>query len=121
MMDFTLKKYSLLVDALKEAGYGFVTFSDYCEHKAELDTTRFVILRHDVDLKAKSSLAVAKIEHEHGINASYYFRVVKQSNKSEIIETVVKLGLEIGYHYEDMTICEDDTEQAFGPIVDYGG
>lgn len=121
-MDFTLKKYALLLDALKKAGYTFVTFRYYCEHKEELEVSRFVILRHDIDLKAKNALAVAQIEHERGIAASYYFRVVEQSNKPKIIKAVVGLGHEIGYHYEDMTICGGDAEGAirhFGQQLGY--
>ena len=71
-----------------------------------------VVLRHDVDLKAENSLAIAELEHSLGVHASYYFRVVKQSNKPEIIEAIAKLGHEIGYHYEDMAICEGETKQA---------
>lgn len=111
-MDFTLRKYITLLEAFKKAGYWFLTFQEYCEHKGELDSGRFVMFRHDVDLKAENSLAVASIEHEFGIKASYYFRVVKQSNKPEIIKAIVELGHEIGYHYEDMTICEGDAEKA---------
>ena len=121
-MDFTLKKYAILLDALKKAGYTFVTFRYYCEHKEELEVSRFVILRHDIDLKARNALTIAQIEHERGIAASYYFRVVEQSNKPEIIKAVVELGHEIGYHYEDMTICDGDVEKAlahFKSHLDY--
>lgn len=121
-MDFTLKKYAILLDALKKAGYTFVTFRYYCEHKEELEVSRFVILRHDIDLKARNALTIAQIEHERGIAASYYFRVVEQSNKPEIIKAVVELGHEIGYHYEDMTICEGNAEKAimhFQKQLDY--
>ena len=111
-MDFTLQKYTQVLEAFKRAGYQFFTFQYYCEHKGELNASPFVILRHDVDLKAENSMAVARIEHEHGVKASYYFRVVEQSNKPEIIKAIVELGHEIGYHYEDMTICEGDTEKA---------
>lgn len=111
-MDFTLRQYALLLDAFQGAGYRFVTFRYYCEHKAELAESRFVILRHDVDLKAENSFAVARIEHEHGVEASYYFRVVEQSNKPEIIKAIAAMGHEIGYHYEDMTVCSGDVEKA---------
>ena len=111
-MDFTLRKYTQLLEVFKKAGYNFLTFQYYCEHKTELDASPFVILRHDVDLKAENSLAVARIEHKHGIKASYYFRVVEQSNMPEIIKAVVELGHEIGYHYEDMTMCKGDAEKA---------
>ena len=112
-MDFTLKKYTELLRQFIASHYRFVTFEYYCTHKAELETERFIILRHDVDLKAENSLATAKIEHALGVQTSYYFRVVPQSNQPEIIKEIVALGHEIGYHYEDMTICEGDTKKAF--------
>lgn len=111
-MDFTLKKYKRLLQAFLDCQYGFVTFENYCLHKTDLDAERFVILRHDVDLKAVNSLVTAQIEHSLGIQASYYFRVVPQSNKPEIIKAIANLGHEIGYHYEDMSICEGDTQKA---------
>ena len=69
-MDFTLKKYKWLLLCFERAGYQFVTFEEYCDGKVNSD--RFVILRHDVDLKAENSLATAKIEASFGIHASYY-------------------------------------------------
>ncbi len=110
--DFTLKKYSELLHGLEDGGYRFLTFEQYCLEKESLDKARYVILRHDVDLKAENSLAIAKIEHSFDINASYYFRVVKQSNKLEIIKAIAGLGHEIGYHYEDMTLCKGIPEKA---------
>lgn len=111
-MDFTLQKYKRLLQAFLDCQYGFVTFENYCQHKTDLDAERFVILRHDVDLKAENSLATARIEHSLGIKASYYFRVVPQSNMPEMIKAIANLGHEIGYHYEDMSICEGDTQKA---------
>lgn len=108
-MDFALRKYTELLESLKRADYSFVTFEDYCNGRTD---GCFVILRHDVDLKAENSLAIAKIEHSFGVSASYYFRVVKQSNKPEIITAIAKMGHEIGYHYEDMSICEGNIEKA---------
>ena len=111
-MDFTLKKYSELLGALKDKGYRLITFENYCSNKIALSDESFAILRHDVDLKAKNALAVARIEHAFGIHASYYFRVVKQSNRPDIIRAIMDLGHEIGYHYEDMTICNGDVDKA---------
>ena len=105
-MDFTLEKYSELLHALDDNGYQFLTFEQYCTQKGALSNVKFVILRHDVDLKAENSLDTAKIEHSYGIEASYYFRVVEQSNKPEIIKAIAAMGHEIGYHYEDMSLCE---------------
>ena len=63
-LDFTLTKYNQLLQAFRECGYFFLTFERYCVEKAELSDLRFVILRHDVDLKADHSLATAKANWE---------------------------------------------------------
>lgn len=114
MRDFTLHMYRRLLLALKKAGYVSLTFEEYCEAKADGVTPsgRFVILRHDVDLKAANSLLTAKIEAELGLKASYYFRVVPESNRPEIIRQITALGHEIGYHYEDMSIANGDVQAA---------
>lgn len=112
----------MLLQALKANGYCFIPFERYCLDKITVEDTKFVILRHDVDLKAENSLAIAKIEHAFNIKASYFFRIVSQSNKPEIIREIASLGHEIGYHYEDMAICNGDAEKAidhFKEQLDY--
>jgi len=111
-MDFILKVYTDLLRSLQAKDYMLVSLEHYFSNKANVETKRCAILRHDVDLKAENALAVARIEYELGIKASYYFRAVKQSNKPEIIREIVAMGHEIGYHYEDMAICNGDTEKA---------
>lgn len=108
-MDFTLKIYRQLIEALQAKGYLFFTFEDYCQGKV---SGKYVILRHDVDLRAGHSLTTAKMEAALGIRASYYFRVISQSNKPEVIRSIALLGHEIGYHYEDMSLFNGDTEKA---------
>jgi len=73
---------------------------------------KFIILRHDVDSRAANSLETAKIEHSLGICASYYFRVVPQSNKPQIIKQIADLRHEIGYHYEELSHFKGDEHQA---------
>ena len=109
--DFTLAKYTELLRRLGDNGYRFITFEQYCKEKESLEA-KFVILRHDVDLKPENALATAKIEHSLGIRASYYFRVVEQSNYPDAIESIAALEHEIGYHYEDMSLCNGDAEKA---------
>ena len=117
-MDFTLRIYRKLLTALQHSGYRFITFEQYCQshllpNNPIASLPKFIILRHDVDLKAKNSLRTAQIEHELGIQASYYFRVVPQSNQPDIIRAIAALGHEIGYHYEDMALAHGHAEQAF--------
>jgi hypothetical protein len=108
-MDFTLKIYKQLLSALQKVGYEFITFEEYCDGKRPV---KFVILRHDVDLRAGHSLATAQAEAALGMKASYFFRVVPQSNQPDKIMAMAALGHEIGYHYEDLSIFKGNKEFA---------
>lgn len=112
MRDFTRLQYRALLLALQEAGYTAITFGEYCQKGAKGTKGAHIILRHDVDLKAMNSLRTAEIEAELGMKASYYFRVVPESNQPEIIRQIAALGHEIGYHYEDMSIANGDMSAA---------
>lgn len=109
-MDFTLKIYTELIRALKRSGYAFYTFEEWCEGKAQ---GRYVILRHDVDLRAGHSVATARIEAEEGVKASYFFRIVPESNQPDKIREIAALGHEVGYHYEDLSLFNGDTAKAY--------
>lgn len=102
-MDFTRTIYKTLLTSLQSAGYVFFTFEDYLTIKETVE--KFVILRHDIDTKAGNALAVAKVEAALGIRASYYFRIVPQSNQPEIIKKIAAMKHEIGYHYENMDMA----------------
>lgn len=108
-MDFTIKSYRKLLEILKQKGYSFYTFEEYCDGKA---SGKYIILRHDVDEMAQNALSLAKIEAKMGIRATYNFRIVKQSNQPEIIKQIVELGHELGYHYEDLAFSDGDYEKA---------
>ena len=94
-MDFTLDKYSALLDALK--AYGFNS----------------LVLRHDVDLLPENSLRTARIEAEKGMYGVYYFRAVPESWDDDIIRGIASLGHEIGYHYESLAACDGDVDKAY--------
>jgi hypothetical protein len=111
-MDFTLNKYSSLIEVFKKAGYRFVTFQNYCVYGNELNDDRFVILRHDVDKKAPNALKIAQMDAASSVRSSFYFRIVKQSNDPEVIKAIAALGHEIGYHYEDLSYCQGDFKWA---------
>lgn len=115
-MDFTLRTYRQLLVALQEVGYQFITFDAYCRGQRE---GKWVILRHDVDKRPQNSLATAQIEAALGIRASYYFRVVKESNQPEIIRQIAALGHEIGYHYEDLSLVNGDVEKAYSHFCEW--
>lgn len=98
--DFTLDKYKSLLLALQTNG---ISFS----------------LRHDVDKNPLQSLRVARLEASMGIHSVFYFRIVPASNDPAIIQQIVDLGHEIGYHYEDLSLADGDCEQAITMFADH--
>jgi len=112
MKDFTLDIYRTLLETLQAKGYQLISYRDYIMTSCRKDE-KFVILRHDVDAKPGNSLKTAQIEASLGAKATYYFRVGKESNNPEIIRAIVALGHEIGYHYEDMSLCGGDIDKAY--------
>lgn len=93
-MDFTLEKYKIFLETLKKSGIAFS-------------------LRHDVDLHPERSLEVAKIEATAGVKSVYYFRAVKESWNESIMQEIVSLGHEIGYHYESLTTSKGNMADAY--------
>lgn len=119
MRDFTLKTYRLLLEAFQRAGYQCQTFEDYITSPAD---GKVLVLRHDVDEKARNALAMAQTENALGIRATYFFRIMKQSNVPEVIREIARLGHEIGYHYEDLALADGDMDKAiatFGQHLEY--
>ena len=107
--DFTFRKYKELLSSLKEAGYEFRTFESFCEGN---NKGRYVMLRHDVDLLPSHSVQCAEIEAGMDIHSSYYFRIVNKSNHPESIRSIVKMGHELGYHYEVLSASKGNYQQA---------
>ncbi len=112
MRDFTLDIYRELLETLLKQGYELISYRDYLAAE-RLDGEKIVILRHDVDAKPENSLKTAQIEKSLGAKATYYFRVGKESNQPEVIRAITRLGHEIGYHYEDLSLCGGDVQLAW--------
>jgi len=55
---------------------------------------------------------LATIENSRSIKTTYFFRIVPQSNVKEVINKIVSLNHEIGYHYEDLSIHNGNYEKA---------
>jgi len=109
MRDFSLDIYRTLLETLQAKGYKLISYAQYVKG----EQGKFVILRHDVDAKPENSLKTAQIEASIGAKATYYFRVGSESNKPSVINAIVALGHEIGYHYEDMSLCNGDVDKAY--------
>ena len=108
LIDFNYKIYRQLLEKLSLGGYTFQTQEKFMQHPI----AKSVVLRHDVDKAPEKAHNIARIEKIYNIQASYYFRIVKQSFDKEIIKKISSLGHEIGYHYEDLALCKGDYESA---------
>lgn len=104
MADFTYNIYEHFLNSFLESEYKINTFKEGLKGTIN----RSVILRHDVDYLPKNALKKATIEHNLGISATYFFRIVPYVFDPEIILQIARLGHEIGYHYEDMDLVHSD-------------
>jgi hypothetical protein len=108
-MDYTFDTYRKILEVIKSQGYNVQTFFNYISNVVD---KRNVILRHDVDRFPKQALKMAQLEAECGIHSTYYFRTIPSVFKPDILLQIADLGNEIGYHYEDLTICRGDKKKA---------
>lgn len=113
--DFTVDKLRHLLESFKGSGYIITSFEEYLKSPKE----KVLILRHDVDKLPLNSLATAKMQAELGVKGTYYFRVTSGSYQPKIIKEIVKLGHEIGYHYEDLTITKGNVEKAYAHFKEW--
>ena len=72
-MDFTINIYQKLLHTLKLQGYQFQTFEKFVGSR---NGGKVVVLRHDVDRLPENALLMAELEHQMGLQATYYFRIV---------------------------------------------
>jgi hypothetical protein len=111
-MDFSLHRYRLYLIALKEH---FGRSYPFRELMVPAPPARFMALRHDVDRKVDRALDMARVEHELGLVASYYFRV-PYTFDVDVIRAIEGLRHEVGYHYENLSENDGDVEKA---LVDF--
>ncbi len=112
-MDFTITKYRELVSALKDAGYVFVTYAEYAEGRGG---NRLIVMRHDVDRSVAKACAMAQVEREMGVRASYYVRE-RFLEEKEAIGLLADMGHEVGYHYEELVTEKGDVDKAYARFV----
>ena len=110
-MDFTFKKYANIIKTFLDNDYLIIPFSYYIENK-DLVLKKSLILRHDVDRFPLNALKMAQIEAEMGVKSTYFFRIIPEVFKPDIISQIADLGHEIGYHYEDLSLCSGNLEES---------
>lgn len=97
--DFTRDAYHGLILAAQK-NYPFVFYDDF------MGRERFVLWRHDVDMSMHAALALARIEAEAGVKATYFllpgsaFYNLLEPEISGITREIMSLGHEIGLHFD---------------------
>ena len=109
-LDFTFRKYRELCEGMVNSDYTILTVEKYLTLDSKPD--KYVILRHDVDIKPERSLMIAEIEREFNIRSAYYFRMTEEVYQPALIKQIAELGHEIGYHYEVLDKARGDFSKA---------
>jgi hypothetical protein len=94
---FDLAHYRELLRAAQEGGYRFAFFDSGPEPGT-------VLLRHDVDLSLDAALALAELEHELGVGATYFlmtrseFYNLDSVSGEQALDRLRALGHRVGLH-----------------------
>jgi hypothetical protein len=97
--DFTEQAFRALLRELKAGGYRFAKYG-------EVGEDRHVIWRHDVDLSIHRAAALAEIESQEGIVATYFvnprccFYNLLEPSTTALVRRIMGLGHEIGLHFD---------------------
>ena len=71
-LDFTIDKYRDLCQAAVNSQYILLTVRAYLT--MQNPPQKCIVLRHDIDRRPGNALRMAELEHELGIQSTYYFR-----------------------------------------------
>lgn len=100
-MEFTYEAYKALLALLKKGGYAFRNYHNYG------DTSRCVILRHDIDFNLESALRLAEVEREAGVSSTYFvllrtdFYNPASRSGTAALRRIQSLGHEVGLHFDE--------------------
>lgn len=108
-MDFTIKKYIELLQVLINGEHDFQTLIEFVNSPSE----KTIIIRHDVEKHFNNALKFAIEENKLNIKGTYFFRFSKHHFNPQIINEILELGHEIGYHYDDLSKCKGDYVKAY--------
>lgn len=99
--DFTYENYKRLIELAKSKGFEFILHKD--EFVAE---RKDVIWRHDVEFEPDYALRMALIEHDEGVNATYFFQLhspyynVMEPHYRKVFHQIKDLGHCVGLHFD---------------------
>lgn len=110
--DFSLIAYSELLREVQFRGYEVRDF-------ATVDPqSRHIILRHDLDMSLEAALPMARIEHDFGVQATYFvllrseFYNIMSPRGMEILNELLNLNHKIGLHLDVAGHPEEEVDAA---------
>lgn len=98
-MTFTLQGYRTLLETGLNNGYTFLPFGESAD--------RCCLLRHDIDASLTRALALAEIEKDLGISATYFVMLrspvynLFSRHNHRAVEKILSLGHFLGLHYDE--------------------
>jgi len=112
---FTYDGYSELIRDYIAAGYRFGAFRDALP-AAALEGQPLVLMRHDIDFDLGKARAMAEVEREEGILATYFFllrtdhyNLFSKPGSAEV-ERILRMGHQLGLHFDCAAYRPDATE-----------
>ncbi len=104
--EFTHDGYRQFLRNIKAAGYDFCDFRAGHERLRADPSERIIFLRHDIDFDMQAAADMARIEHEEGAMASYFFMLrtahynIFTPENMRSLEIIQSLGHAVGLHFD---------------------
>ena len=111
--DFSYNHYEQIIQ-LARTKYEIVTLQEYSRSRRD----RVLILRHDIDANPQRAVGIAKLEHDLGVESTYFVRVHAEMYNPfgfrtyPSLKRITQLGHEIGLHYENLDLSHITGEDA---------
>ena len=99
-MQFTYNAYEQFINSVIVNGYRIIDYEE--------ESSKGVILRHDVDYSLKKTVRIAEIEHDCGVSSTFFIMItsdfynVFSQDGRRISERLLSLGHDIGLHFDEM-------------------
>ena len=122
--DFTLKHYENSLCSFLKNDFNSILMSDFFLGRT---TKKDLIMRHDIDHDIELIDRMIEIEASIGIKSSNFIRLRAKnynvfSNKSStIIQKILSLGHEVGFHYDAYDMSNDRIEKILSLLRDEFG
>lgn len=116
-MKFTYRAYRELLYLLRDNGYVFQDYHNYQE------SSRCVILRHDIDESIEIAQRMARLEQEEGVRSTYFVLLsgsfYNAASKRSLagLRAIQQMGHEIGLHFDETAYGQPSADEMVQRIM----